>query len=111
MSEPRESYLELHGGELVEHRPHGVADDVPRDLVVGLRRGFNRVPRHVVERDHVLEHAHGLVERTETIVRRVTAEQNIYHKQNKIETGNRLGYVIHDDRQAILSPTLNPNLC
>lgn len=66
-------HLELHGGELVEHVVHGVADDVPRHLVVGLRGGLDGVARHVVERDDVLEHAHGLVERTEAVVRRVAA--------------------------------------
>lgn len=71
-----ELYLEFHGGQLVEYVAHRVTDDVPRDLVVGLRRGLDRVPRHVVERDYVLEHAHGLVERTETIVRRIAAKGN-----------------------------------
>lgn len=64
-------YLELHGGQLVEHVAHGVPDDVPSHLVVGLRGGLHGVPRHVVERDHVLQHAHGLVERAEAVVRRV----------------------------------------
>lgn len=60
--------LELHGGELVEYVAHGVTDDVPGDLVVGLRGGLDGVSGHVVECDDVLQHAHGLVERTETIV-------------------------------------------
>lgn len=69
--------LELHGGELVKHIAHGVADDVPRDLVVGLRRGLDRVSRHVVERDDVLEHAHRLVEWAESVVRRVTVKIHV----------------------------------
>ena len=75
----RDTYLELHGGELVEHLPHGVADDVPGDLVVGLRGGLHGVPRHVVERDYVLQHAHRLVERAETIVCGVAAYETIRH--------------------------------
>lgn len=71
--------LELHGGERVEHVAHGVADDVPRDLVVGLRRGLHGVARHVVERDDVLQHAARLVERTEPVVRRVAATQYPSH--------------------------------
>lgn len=40
-------------------------DHGPGDLVVALSRGLHRVPRHVVEGDHVGEDAHRLVEGAE----------------------------------------------
>lgn len=64
--------LELHGTELVQDVAHGVSDDVPRDLVLRLGGGLHGVTGHVVEGDHVAEHAHGLVEGTEAIVGGVT---------------------------------------
>lgn len=57
--------LELHAAELVEDVTHVVADDRPCDAVVALRCRLNNVARHVVERDHVLQHPDRLVERTE----------------------------------------------
>ena len=57
-------YLELHAGQLVHDVAHGLPDDVPGDLVLGLRGGLHTVPGQVVERDHVTEHTNGLVERT-----------------------------------------------
>lgn len=42
-------------------------DHGPSDLVVALSCGLNRVPRHVVERDHVGEDAHRLIEGTEPV--------------------------------------------
>ena len=67
------THLELHGGELVHGLRHGLPDDVPSDLVVGLRRRLHGVARQLVEGDHVLEHADRLVEGAEPIVRGVAA--------------------------------------
>ena len=57
--------LELHAAELVEDFTHVVTDDRPCDAVIALRRCLNNMARHIVERDHVLQHPDRLVERTE----------------------------------------------
>ena len=57
--------LELHGAQFVENVAHVVADDRPRDAVVALGGCLDDVPGHVVESDHVSQHADGLVERAE----------------------------------------------
>ena len=69
------THLELHRGELVHCLGHGLPDDVPGDLVVGLRGRLHRVASQLVEGDHVLQHADRLVEGTEPIVRCVAAGQ------------------------------------
>ena len=57
--------LELHGAQLVENVAHVVTDDRPRDAVVALGGCLDDVAGHVVEGDHVTQHANGLVERAE----------------------------------------------
>ena len=57
--------LELHGAQLVENVAHVVAYDRPRDAVVALGGCLDDVSGHVVESDHVSQHANGLVERAE----------------------------------------------
>lgn len=56
------AHLEFHGADSVEDFAHVLPDHGPGDLVVTLSRGLHRVPRHVVEGDHVGEDADGLVE-------------------------------------------------
>lgn len=68
-------YLELHGRQLVEDVAHAVPDNGPCDFILALSGGFNSVPRHVVECDNVPQHTHSLVERAESIVRRVAADK------------------------------------
>ena len=61
-------YLELHAGQLVEYVAHVVPDDGPRYLAVSVGTRFNGVSCHVVETDHVSQHADGFVERTESAI-------------------------------------------
>lgn len=63
--------LELHATELVHGVAQAVTDARPGDLVVGLRCALHGVPRQVVERADVIQHADGLVERAVAVVRRV----------------------------------------
>lgn len=49
-------------------------DHGPGDLVVALSCGFHRMTRHVVERYHVGEDSHGLIERTEPVGGRHASE-------------------------------------
>lgn len=67
--------LEFHTAELVQDVAHGIADHVPGDLVLGLSGCFDRVPGHIVQADHVSQHADGFVERAETIVRGITKNE------------------------------------
>lgn len=64
------AHLEFHGADPVEDFAQVLPDHGPGDLVVALSRGLHRVPRHVVEGDHVGEDAHRLVERAEPEGRR-----------------------------------------
>ena len=61
-----DAHLELHGAQLVENVAHVVTDDRPRDAVVALGCCLDDVAGHVVEGDHVTQHANGLVERAES---------------------------------------------
>jgi hypothetical protein len=63
--------FEFHTAQLIQNIAHGIPDDGPRDLVLGLRRALDGVSRHIVEPDHVLQHTYRLVERTEPVVRGV----------------------------------------
>lgn len=58
-------HLEFHGADPVEDFSHVLPDHGPGDLVVALSGGLHGVPGHVVERDHVGEDAHRLVEGAE----------------------------------------------
>ena len=60
------AYLKLHVGEFVHEFAHTLPDECPRDLSVGLRGRLHGVTRQVVERHHVLQHAHCLVEGAES---------------------------------------------
>lgn len=65
-------YLELHGADFVQRLSHVLLDHGPGDLVVALRCCLHRVSCHVVERYHVGQNAHGLVEGTEPEEKRQT---------------------------------------
>ena len=64
-------YLEFHTSQLVHDLAHGLPDDVPGDLVVGLSGGLHRVTSQVIESHNVLQHAHCLVEGAVSVVRTV----------------------------------------
>lgn len=59
------THLEFHWADPVEDFSHVLPDHGPSDLVVALGCGLHRVPCHVVERDHVGENAHCLIEGAE----------------------------------------------
>lgn len=54
-----------------------LSDHGPGDLVVALSCGLHCVPCHVVERDHVGEDAHGLIEGTEPEEKRKISELSV----------------------------------
>lgn len=56
---------------MVHNVAHSLTNDIPGDFVLGLRGRLNGVTGHIVEVNDVLQHADGLVEGAETIVRRV----------------------------------------
>ena len=66
------TYLELHRAKLVEEIAHGLSDGAPSDLVLCLCCCLDRVFGQVIERDHISQHSDCFIERTESVVRRVT---------------------------------------
>ena len=56
------------------------ADGAPKNAALGLvlRRGLHRLPRELVERHYVLQHAHRLVERAVAATQRPTSESSVH---------------------------------
>lgn len=77
------THLEFHRTQLIQYVAHTVPNDVPGDFVVRLGCRLDGVPGHVVKCNHVPQHADRLVERTETIVRRVTKPQKDFQNQQE----------------------------
>lgn len=68
LSKHNKNYFEFHGRKLVNQISHVVSDSGPGHFVFGLSGGFDGVAGEIIEADHVLEHADGLIEGAETIV-------------------------------------------
>lgn len=62
---PPSPHLELHGAQLVHDVTHTLANNTPRNLVLGMGRGFHCMASQFIESNHVLEYSHRLVKRAE----------------------------------------------
>lgn len=60
--------FELHARQFVQNAAHVITNRRPRDLVLRLSCRLDRSSRRIVEADQIVQHEHGLVERTKAIV-------------------------------------------